>query len=386
MSEEATIDKDAMVEEFLVEARAMKISELKLKLMAMGTLMTGFCEKEEFIQAYAAAQMEKVMQDDDDDMDDMDDNEEEELNAALAAAAVSGDPMDDLPPAVMARIAKLKEFEAERTRIVEEYRKERAQLEQKYQGLYQPLYDKRQQVVHGDMDVAMDAADKDDDEEDDEDMVGVPHFWLGALSNMGPMAETMGEGDIELLEQLQNIECDDHAEGTGFTLKFTFAPNEYMTNTVLTKQYEVPNLLSADEPILKSVKGCEIEWKSPEKCVTYTITTKQQRGKGKNAGQIRTVQKKEKVDSFFHFFTPPKMPSLEDMDEEQAQMLEMAFNQDYEQATSIRSQLIPKAVLWYTGEAMDQEMQKALKDMQNMQWPGGKNDGSDEANPECNQQ
>ncbi len=35
---------------------------------------------------------------------------------------------------------------------------------------------------------------------------------------------------------------------TGFELKFHFSPeNPYFTNTVLTKRYEVPNLLTEDE-------------------------------------------------------------------------------------------------------------------------------------------
>jgi nucleosome assembly protein 1-like 1 len=68
---------------------------------------------------------------------------------------------------------------------------------------------------------------------------------------------------------------------------------------------EIPNLLLDDEPILKNVTGCEIKWNEPtsSNCLTFKEVTKKQRSKsGKRAGQIRTVKKKEKTDSFFHFF------------------------------------------------------------------------------------
>ena len=65
---------------------------------------------------------------------------------------------------------------------------------------------------------------------------------------------------------------------------------------------EIPNLLLDDEPILKNVIGCDIDWK-PNMCLTFKEVQKKQRSKsGKRAGQIRTITKKERTDSFFHFF------------------------------------------------------------------------------------
>jgi len=127
----------------------------------------------------------------------------------------------------------------------------------------------------------------------------------------------------------------------------------------------VPNLLTEDEPILKNVTGCTIQWKKNQ-CLTYKEVTRKQRKKGgPNAGQVRSITKKEKVDSFFHFFDPPKIPNMMDvMDEEEADAVEEAFDHDYDIASAIRSHLIPKAVLWFTGEAMtegfdEEEMEEA---------------------------
>lgn len=108
-----------------------------------------------------------------------------------------------------------------------------------------------------------------------------------------------------------------------------------------------------DEPILKNVIGCDIEW-NDDNCLTHRTITKKQRNK---KGQIRHVKKKEKLESFFHFFCPPKLPSMEDMDEEQADAIEEAFDHDYDVAQSFRKYIVPKGVLWFTGEAMTSELE-----------------------------
>jgi nucleosome assembly protein 1-like 1 len=199
--------------------------------------------------------------------------------------------------------------------------------------------------------------------------------------NQMPVTEgILPEKDFECLGYLEDIRCFNYENGEGFRLEFHFAPNDYFENSVLTKSYDVPNLLLGDEPILKNVEGCEIIWK-PSKSLTYIDTTKQQRGKGKNSGQIRTVTKKERCDSFFHFFTPPKMPSLDSMDEAEAVRLEAAFDEDYDVAQAFRSHIIPNAAMWFSGDAMEKEMEAA---MEGMEWPTGDNSPpSEDEDPEC---
>jgi nucleosome assembly protein 1-like 1 len=115
------------------------------------------------------------------------------------------------------------------------------------------------------------------------------------MGHMHIIAECMTEQDVECLEHLTDIQCDDNPNGDGFTLSFHFRPNEYFSNTVLTKRYLIPNFLLEEEPVMESVKGCEIMWK-PGKCLTHTEVKKTQRAKGgKKSGQIRTIIKKERV-------------------------------------------------------------------------------------------
>lgn len=156
--------------------------------------------------------------------------------------------------------------------------------------------------------------------------------------------------------------CKDHDDGMGFTLSFKFAPNDYFSNEVLTKSYDVPNLLLSDEPLLKGVKGTKVEWKSDDRALTYRMVKKKQRGKGKNAGQVRTVTKREELESFFKWFEPPAMPALDTIDEEEAERLEELFDDDYEVAEAFRSHVIPRAVLWFSGEAEEEHLTAALVD------------------------
>lgn len=363
-------------------AKGMKISEMKMFLQSKGILTSTFCEKDEFVKAYAEAvvkdkerkatsQLDGGHGDDDDNGG----NGAEESKVAMREDddddGEANDVMVRVPEYIRPRIDKLKSLHEQREELMKEYLKERAQLEKKYQDLTKPLYEKRHDVVLGKLDdviakeyeeakakadaeggsVPADEAREDQNavaDKSEQKSKGIPQFWVCALGNMEVVAVLLTERDIDCLEHLEDIKCEDFENGEGFTLYFHFSPNDYFENTVLTKKYEVPNLLLADEPILKDVAGCEIKWK-PGRALTTKEVTKKQRGTGKNAGQVRTITTTEKAESFFHFFTPPKLPSLDTMNEAEADRLESAFDEDYDIAQAFRSHIIPKAVLWFTG-------------------------------------
>jgi nucleosome assembly protein 1-like 1 len=263
------------------------------------------------------------------------------------------------------RVDKLKEIHEEREALTKKYLEERALLESKYEKLSQPLFEKRKEVIGGAMDAEIAASGDDAASEEEEEDAGIPLFWACAIQQMPVTNGLVSETDLECLSSLKDIRCVSFENGEGFKLEFEFGPNDFFENEILTKTYDVPNLLLADEPILKNVEGCEIVWK-PGKSLTHKEITKQQRGTGKNAGQTRTITKKVRQESFFHFFTPPKMPSLETASEEEVMQLEQAFDDDYDVAQSFRSHIVPKAVLWFAGDAMEQEMEAA---MEGMEWP-----------------
>jgi len=261
----------------------------------------------------------------------------------------SEDPLAHLPDYVLLRVERLQGLNLAREKLVEEYLHERASLEKKFEGLMKPLYEERAVIVRGEKDEEI-SKETDVTPNDTNRVKGIPQFWACAMTHEETVSELITEEDVDCLEHLMDITCEDRNDGRGFTLYFHFSENEYFTNAVLTKQYEVPNLLLSDEPILKNVEGCEIDWK-PGRSLTHRIVRKKQRGKGKkNAGQVRTVEKTEDQESFFHWFQPPKMPEMEEMDEEEAERLEELFDNDYDVAQAFRNNLIPKAVLWFTGQ------------------------------------
>jgi nucleosome assembly protein 1-like 1 len=345
------------------KAKDMKIGELKMKLMSKGVLTSTFCEKSEFVRAYAEAMVKEAEHV----VETVEDDEGWDPRLPALARNLGGEGDDDSEQDVMAqlplyvkhRVDKLKELHEEREKTLKEYSVERAKLEAKYHELTKPLYGKRADIILGKMDedIAKEHEGKGEDGDNEKDggegqeekVKGIPQFWVCALGHMDVVAGLITEQDVDCLEHLQDITCVNDENGEGFTLNFHFAPNDYFENAILTKKYEVPNLLLGDEPILKNVEGCEINWK-PGRSMTHREVSKTQRGKGKNAGQLRSVKKKEKSESFFHFFTPPKMPSFDSMDEEEADRLETAFDEDYDIAQAFRSHIIPKAVLWFTGQ------------------------------------
>lgn len=301
----------------------------------------------------------------------------------VAAADEAGSEYDDdddddenfmamLPSCVKNRVEKLKELNTKKVKITEDYLLERAALEKKFNQLYAPLYAERAEVVNGkhDEQIEKQAAlngkvgnSVDESEDESVNLIGVPEFWSCAMANFEIVSELLTESDNDCLLNLEDIQCEDFDDGKGFTLTFHFKDNDFFTNRVLTKRYEVPNLLLDDEPILKNVKGCEIDWK-PNMCLTFRETLKKQRNKsGKRAGQIRTVKKKERSESFFHFFSPPKIPNMKfgEIGEEEADAIEEAFDHDYEVAQAFRSHIIPKAALWFTGEAMQEEIENMMQ-------------------------
>ena len=70
----------------------------------------------------------------------------------------------------------------------------------------------------------------------------------------------------------------------------------------MIKRYDVHNLLLDDEPILKNVTGCDIHWEEGRSLTHRDVDKNQISKSGRRAGSIRTVNNRERTDSFFHFF------------------------------------------------------------------------------------
>jgi nucleosome assembly protein 1-like 1 len=70
--------------------------------------------------------------------------------------------------------------------------------------------------------------------------------------------------------------------------------------------------------------------------------------------QTRIVKKTVPTESFFNFFSPPKAPTEED-DDDAGSDIEERLELDYQLGEDIKEKLIPRAIDWFTGEALAYE-------------------------------
>lgn len=286
-----------------------------------------------------------------------------------------------LPAPVRRRIKALKKLQMESTNIEAKFYEEIHALECKYHELYTPLYAKRTLIASGDYEPTEEECEwKSDDEDEDEEKLaegvkekakvedvkadkegdqtkGVPSFWLTIFKNVEMLAEMVQENDEPLLELLQDVKITfSEKDPMGFTLHFHFAKNDFFTNSVLTKQYDMKCLPDPEDPfsfegpeIFKCV-GCTIDW-LPGKNLTVKQVKKKQKHKSK--GSVRTITKQVKADSFFNFFEPPTIP--DDPKAEVDEDTQALLTADFEIGHYIRERIVPRAVLFFTGEALDEE-------------------------------
>jgi len=285
-----------------------------------------------------------------------------------------------LPAPVKRRLKALKKIQLESTKIEAKFYEEVHKLECKYHELYKPLYEQRVKITKGDYEPNDDECEWPSDEEDEDlpeevkekmkvedekakkdveegkDVKGVPEFWLTIFKNVDMLQEMVQEYDEPVLQKLTDITVTFSEAPMGFTLHFYFAPNDYFSNTVLTKEYEMKCEPSEDDPFsfegpeIFKCKGCTINWKEGKNLTVKTVKKKQ---KHKSKGNVRTITKQVKNDSFFNFFDPPPIPDdpNADIDPETQDLL----TADFEIGHYIRDRIIPRAVLFFTGEALEED-------------------------------
>uniref|UniRef100_A0A182J8F7 Nucleosome assembly protein 1-like 1 n=1 Tax=Anopheles atroparvus TaxID=41427 RepID=A0A182J8F7_ANOAO len=289
-----------------------------------------------------------------------------------------------LPEAAQKRVNALKHLQIEYTKLEAKFFEEVYQLECKYQQLYQPIVDRRKEIVAGTVDpteqeaVWVDPPKKEEDgeeeEEEEDDEIneklkkmalnyhkelpangqGVPNFWLMVFKNTESMAELIHPHDEPVLEHLRNLNIVYEKEPMSYIIEFHFDANPYFKDTVLTKKYflrcniDNEDPFSFEGPEIYKCTGCPINW-NPGKNVTVKTVKKQQ--KHKQRGATRMVTKTEPTESFFNFFSPPRVQEDETVDPE----TQYVIGRDFEVGHFLRARIIPKAVLYYTGEVQDDD-------------------------------
>nr|6K00_A Chain A, Nucleosome Assembly Protein [Caenorhabditis elegans]6K00_B Chain B, Nucleosome Assembly Protein [Caenorhabditis elegans]6K02_A Chain A, Nucleosome Assembly Protein [Caenorhabditis elegans]6K02_B Chain B, Nucleosome Assembly Protein [Caenorhabditis elegans]6K09_A Chain A, Nucleosome Assembly Protein [Caenorhabditis elegans]6K09_B Chain B, Nucleosome Assembly Protein [Caenorhabditis elegans]6K0C_A Chain A, Nucleosome Assembly Protein [Caenorhabditis elegans]6K0C_B Chain B, Nucleoso len=275
------------------------------------------------------------------------------------------DMIQALPLNVKQRVCALKNLQMKTIQIESDFYKRVHELEIEFEGKFKSTFDQRKAIVAGEVEPTKEQIDTpileglEGDQlaelykaaEADPSAKGIKDFWLTALRTHDLVAEAIEEHDVPILSYLTDVTTAASKDPAGFKIEFHFATNPYFKNQVLTKTYllgfdpdaEAP--LQFDGPHVIRAVGDTIEWEDGKNVTKKAVKKKQK--KGANAGKFLT--KTVKADSFFNFFEPPKSKDErnEDEDDEQAEeFLEL----DYEMGQAIRDTIIPRAVLFYTGE------------------------------------
>ncbi|KHN95427.1 nucleosome assembly protein [Metarhizium album ARSEF 1941] len=276
--------------------------------------------------------------------------------------------IESLPPAVRRRVSGLRGVQKEHSRLEDEFQKEVLELEKKYFAKFMPLYEKRAAIVNGKTEPTEEEVKAGENEDgqgqaegtpDDgapkqgdvaEDVSGIPEFWLSAMKNQTTLAEMITDRDEAALKHLTDIRME-YLDKPGFRLIFEFAENEFFTNKFITKTYFYQNESGyGGDFIYDHAEGDKIEWRSG-KDLTVRVEAKKQRNK--NTNQTRIVKKTVPTESFFNFFSPPQAPTDDNVEDEDAVAdIEDRLELDYQLGEDIKEKLIPRAIDWFTGEAL----------------------------------
>ncbi|KAI2623274.1 nucleosome assembly protein [Hypoxylon sp. NC1633] len=284
--------------------------------------------------------------------------------------------IESLPTVVRRRVAGLKGIQKDHSKLEAEFQEEVLQLEKKYFAKFTPLYEQRAAIVNGKDEPTEDQvqAGEEDNDEDDEDakageeekaaaetsesVKGIPEFWLSAMKNQISLAEMITDRDEAALRHLTDIRME-YLDKPGFRLIFEFEENEFFTNKTITKTYFYQNESGyGGDFIYDHAEGHKIDWKEGQD-LTVRVESKKQRNK--NTKQTRIVKKTVPTESFFNFFAPPKAPHE---DVEAASDIEERLELDYQLGEDIKEKLIPRAIDWFTGEALAFEELDDLEDQE----------------------
>lgn len=186
----------------------------------------------------------------------------------------------NLPEQAQKNVKALKNVQLEHLKLEAKFFQEVYQLEKKYHVLYQPLLDKRKDIVIGAYVPTETESKWEDPEEEDEevaaklkkisleinkhkpptkysdDLKGIPDFWLTVFKNTELLADMIQDHDEPILKKLTDITVTYLDNPMSYILTFHFDSNEYFTDSVLTKQYFLRSTVEESEPF--AFEGPEI--------------------------------------------------------------------------------------------------------------------------------
>ncbi|NXY02077.1 NP1L4 protein, partial [Pteruthius melanotis] len=268
--------------------------------------------------------------------------------------------IETFPKAVIRRIDALKKLQVKCAHIEAKFYEEVHDLERKYAALYQPLFDKRREFINGEAEPTDAESEWHSENEEEEKLAGdlknavvidekaeetnvkgIPDFWFTIFRNVDMLSELVQEYDEPILKHLQDIKVKFSEPGQPMVSFLCL----FLMKTVVMKRTAFQNTHSS----LFGCSMCTIDWKKGKNVTVKTIKKKQ---KHKGRGTVRTITKQVPNDSFFNFFSPIKVSGDgESLDEDS----EFTLAADFEIGHFFRERIVPRAVLYFTGEAIEDD-------------------------------
>ncbi|XP_029637558.1 protein SET isoform X1 [Octopus sinensis] len=160
-------------------------------------------------------------------------------------------------------------------------------VEQKFNKLRRPYFDRRNELIKK-----------------------IPNFWVTAFVNHPQISVILDEEEEECLHYLNMVEVEEFEDiKSGYRVKFHFSPNPYFSNDILCKEFHLAttgmsNISSLWDPASKSTS---INWQDG-----MDLTKKVQREQIVIADRKRKHQPNR---TFFTWFLDNKDPSADDIAE-----------------------------------------------------------------------
>uniref|UniRef100_A0A914C4T0 Protein SET n=1 Tax=Acrobeloides nanus TaxID=290746 RepID=A0A914C4T0_9BILA len=177
--------------------------------------------------------------------------------------------MLDFDQATQKSLEEIDKVQSEIDSLNEQASEEILRVEQKYNQLRKPHFEKRSNLIKN-----------------------IPNFWVTAFVNHPQVSRILGEEEEECLHYLTKLEVEEHEDiKSGFRIRFTFDSNPYFENTEIVKEFQ----LGQFEPTSTTT---EIKWKPEKK------PDKLANGKSENAPK-----------SFFEWLTDNSDPASDDLAE-----------------------------------------------------------------------
>ncbi|MED6170091.1 NAP1- protein 2 [Stylosanthes scabra] len=148
-------------------------------------------------------------------------------------ASEKSDNLDEVHGHLLISIEKLQQIQDELEKINDKAGDEVLEIEQKYNEIRKPIYDKRNDLIKS-----------------------IPDFWLTAFMSHPTLSELLNEEDIKIFKYLSSLEVEDHKDvKSGFKITLNFNPNPYFEETKLVKTF---NFL---EEGTTKITATPIKWK-----------------------------------------------------------------------------------------------------------------------------